>query len=99
MDKNEVDLWYSANTLNVDASSSLTHFHKLIFLQGRQLELMIEDSRIRENIVSIQGKLTPHLEVIPMNLKNAKELIKRDPNLFIADNMVDLVEKLEIENQ
>ena len=53
MDKNEADLRYSANKLNMDVSYNSIYFCGLRVLQGRQVELQTEDSIIRENIISI----------------------------------------------
>ena len=55
-----------------------------------------EDRKIRARLISIQDMLTPHLEVMQRHLQSAKELVKRDPNLYIEDNMYDLVEKLKV---
>lgn len=41
--------------------------------------------------------MTPHLEVIQINLNTTKEIVRRDANNYIADIMVDLAAKLEIE--
>ena len=59
------------------------------------MELTVEYSRIRAKLISIQALLTPHLEVMQLNMKSSKYLVQQDPNFSFANSVVDLAEKLE----
>ena len=41
--------------------------------------------------------LIPHLEVMQQELTSTKDLVQRDHNLSIADNLIDLAKDLEIQ--
>ena len=83
----------------MDAISSLIQFSKLRFYQGRLIELTKKYNITQANLISIQATLTPPLKVMLTHLKNAKELLKQDPNSIFANNLVDLVERMEIRIQ
>lgn len=82
MDKLEADLQYCANVLTLDASLSVVHLSR-----GKAYRIDCIVQKIREKMISIQAMMTPHLEVMQMHLKNAKELVQEDPNLAFVDSM------------
>ena len=73
----------------MDTSSSLFHFNRLAFTQARLVELMTNDGIIRAKLISIQTMLIPHLEVMQREFQSKKEIVQRDPNLFIVDSLID----------
>ena len=79
--------------------SSSNYFTKLTFSQERLVELVENDGRIRDMLISIQTILLPHLEVMQRDLISAKEVVERDPSLPTSFSLIDLVAMLEIKIQ
>ena len=51
----------TSNSLSMDGSSNSIHFNILTYAQGILAKLMAKDGQIRENLISTQSMLMPHL--------------------------------------
>lgn len=65
-------------------------------MQEKQFELMLEESKIQAQLLTIQAFFSPHLVVLEKHLNIAKDLIQGNMKLSIVDNMIHHVATLEI---
>ena len=95
LSKIDEDLKASAQQLQLDPSSSSAHFKKIIFLSNMQEEFLREEARIRSTLIDIQNMILPNMDALQKHIAHSKTLI-HDNNLYIADHMIELLEKVQI---
>ena len=61
--KIDEDMKASARQLQLDPSSSFSHFSKIRFLTNKQAKLLREDARIRETLTKLQGLILPNMDL------------------------------------
>ena len=59
--------------------------------------LTIEEANIRAKLISIQASLTPHMEILQKEQAQAKNILKKDPNLSTLDGLVHLAIEIAIQ--
>ena len=75
--------------MQLDSSSSSTHFSKIRYLTNKQGKLLREEARIRETLIELQGLILPNMDALQKHIAHAKTLI-HDNNFSIADHMIEL---------
>ena len=93
--KIDEDLKASTQQLQLDPSSSSTHFKKIRFLSDMQVEFLREEARIRSTLIDIQNMILPNMDVLQKHIAHSKTLI-HDNNVYIVDHMIELSTEVQI---
>ena len=75
-------------------AQSEKHFRTSLKTQSQFAALSIDETNIREKLISIE---TSHIEILYKQLNYAKKLMKKDPNLSTLDGLVHLATELAIQ--
>ena len=95
LSKIDEDLKASAQQLQLDPSSILTHFKKIRFLTSKQVEFLREEERVRSTLVDIQNMILPNMDALQKYITHSKTLI-HDKNFSIADHMIEMSVEVHI---
>ena len=64
MNKIDEDMKVSAQMLQSDQSTSISHLHSIRFLSEKQAELLREEARIRCTLIDIQNMILPIMDTM-----------------------------------
>lgn len=92
--KIDEELKKSVDKLTDEPLTFQDHYSKIKHFMSLQLELRKEEENIREEVLELQAHILPHLEVIQVNIKKAKELIAT-LEISVMDHMEDLSSQLQ----
>ena len=93
----ENELNVSSEKLTKNLVHTQQHFQTLLQTQSRLVLLTVEEANIRAKLISIQVSLTPHMEILQKEQAQAKNLLKKDPNLSTLDGLVHLAVEIAIQ--
>ena len=65
--------------------------------QSQLAVLIAKEANIRANLTNIQASLTPHMEILHNELRYAKTLLKKDPNIYTLNGLVNLADDFAIQ--
>ena len=85
--------------LPTNPAQSEKHFAQTLHTQRELAILIVEEATIKAKLMQIQSSITPHLDVLHKEKMYAETLLKKDPNLFTHEGLVDLAEKLAIQHK
>ena len=93
----EYELKLSSEKLTQDPTHTQQHFQILLQKKSRLAILTIEEANINAKLISIQASLTPHMEILQKEQAQAKNILKKDPNLSTLDGLVHLDVEIAIQ--
>ena len=86
----------SSEKFTQDPIHTQQHFQTLLQTKRKLAVLTIEEANIMAKLISIQAYLTPHMEILQKEQAQAKNLLKKDPNLSTLDGLVHLAIEIAI---